>query len=321
MPRGRGAGRRVPLRDHGAPRDAVRARFPRGVALSRRRGGTRIPDRPDADAVGPVGAAPKIAGIVAGTMESARGESIDEIRRIFHHAGKRRSIPVRTGFPAGDARKNVALPFGVWARIDAKGRLSRWTPRWRLSGPFHKYGAAFERRCMLCSRRVRSLRRVPRPHVRLSRALCRRGASTLSVRRRIYERDHQATAAAEGAPPGSRRPRTSSTRGSGRGRTPPPSFLWSWGRGPLRAVRRIARVASLFEIASLTEPVAAASLRPAQEGNLSPDGIAAENLPFTSPDPRAREIRFAHLLSIRPGSACFLLYERWRPRKRRRGGR
>ncbi|HQT98605.1 MAG TPA: LD-carboxypeptidase, partial [Thermodesulfobacteriota bacterium] len=38
-------------------------------------------------------------------------------------AGKRLSVPVRYGFPAGHAGKNVALPFGVRARIDAKGRL------------------------------------------------------------------------------------------------------------------------------------------------------------------------------------------------------
>jgi muramoyltetrapeptide carboxypeptidase len=65
----------------------------------------------------------KIAAIVVGTMAPARGESIDELRRVFHDAGKRLSVPVRYGFPAGHAGENVSLPFGVRARIDAKGRL------------------------------------------------------------------------------------------------------------------------------------------------------------------------------------------------------
>jgi muramoyltetrapeptide carboxypeptidase len=65
----------------------------------------------------------KIAGILAGTMAPARGESEEGIRRVFHDAGKRLSVPVRFGFPAGHAGKNVPLPFGVRARIDAKGRL------------------------------------------------------------------------------------------------------------------------------------------------------------------------------------------------------
>ena len=73
-----------------------------------------------------------------------------------------------------------------------------------------------------------------------------------------------------------------------------------------------ARAASLFDIASLTKPIAAALFFVlAQEGNLSPDGIAAEILPFTSPDPRAREIRFAHLLSHTSGLPAWLpLYEK-----------
>ena len=65
----------------------------------------------------------KIAGILVGTMAPARGESEEGIRRLFHDVGKRLAVPVRYGFPAGHARKNVALPFGVRARIDAKGRL------------------------------------------------------------------------------------------------------------------------------------------------------------------------------------------------------
>jgi len=73
-----------------------------------------------------------------------------------------------------------------------------------------------------------------------------------------------------------------------------------------------ARAASLFDVASLTKPITAALFFVmAQEGNLSPDGIAAEVLPFTSPDPRAREIRFAHLLSHTSGLPAWLpLYEK-----------
>lgn len=65
----------------------------------------------------------KIAGILVGTMAPARGESEDGIRRLFHDMGKRLAVPVRYGFPAGHDGKNVAVPFGVRARIDAKGRL------------------------------------------------------------------------------------------------------------------------------------------------------------------------------------------------------
>jgi len=73
-----------------------------------------------------------------------------------------------------------------------------------------------------------------------------------------------------------------------------------------------ARAASLFDIASLTKPLTAALFFVlSQEGHLSPDGIAAEVLPFTSPDPRAREIRFAHLLSHTSGLPAWLpLYEK-----------
>ncbi len=73
-----------------------------------------------------------------------------------------------------------------------------------------------------------------------------------------------------------------------------------------------ARGASLFDIASLTKPLTAALfLVLSQEGHLSPDGIAAEVLPFASPDPRAREIRFAHLLSHTSGLPAWLpLYEK-----------
>jgi len=42
---------------------------------------------------------------------------------VFHEAGKRLSVPVWFGFPAGHDGRNVAIPFGVRARVDAKGRL------------------------------------------------------------------------------------------------------------------------------------------------------------------------------------------------------
>ena len=73
-----------------------------------------------------------------------------------------------------------------------------------------------------------------------------------------------------------------------------------------------ARAASLFDIASLTKPITAALFFVlSQEGHLSPDGVAAEVLPFTSPDPRAREIRFSHLLSHTSGLPAWLpLYEK-----------
>jgi hypothetical protein len=56
--------------------------------------------------------------------------------------------------------------------------------------------AAFERRCIRSSC-VALL--APYFTVRLSRAPCRRGASTLSVLRRIYEKDHLSTATLIGA--------------------------------------------------------------------------------------------------------------------------
>jgi len=65
----------------------------------------------------------KISGILAGTMAPARGESQEDLRRVFHEAGKRLGVPVRYGFPAGHDGKNVALPFGVRARFDSRGRL------------------------------------------------------------------------------------------------------------------------------------------------------------------------------------------------------
>lgn len=73
-----------------------------------------------------------------------------------------------------------------------------------------------------------------------------------------------------------------------------------------------ARAASLFDVASLTKPLAAALFFVlSQEGHLQPDGIAAGILPFTSPDPRVREIRFSHLLSHTSGLPAWLpLYEK-----------
>jgi CubicO group peptidase (beta-lactamase class C family) len=73
-----------------------------------------------------------------------------------------------------------------------------------------------------------------------------------------------------------------------------------------------ARAASLFDIASLTKPLTAALFFVlSQGGHLSPGGVAAEVLPFTSPDPRTRRIRFAHLLSHTSGLPAWLpLYGR-----------
>jgi len=73
-----------------------------------------------------------------------------------------------------------------------------------------------------------------------------------------------------------------------------------------------ARAASLFDVASLTKPLTAALFFVlSQEGHLQPDGVVSEVLPFTSPDPRAREIRFGHLLSHTSGLPAWLpLYEK-----------
>ena len=73
-----------------------------------------------------------------------------------------------------------------------------------------------------------------------------------------------------------------------------------------------ARAASLFDIASVTKPLTAALFfLLSQEGHVSPDAAAAEILPFTSPDPRVREIRFSHLLAHTSGLPAYLpLYEK-----------
>ena len=51
------------------------------------------------------------------------GETGDDVRKAFADAGKRLSVPVWYGFPAGHTGPNYPLPFGVPARIDGKGRL------------------------------------------------------------------------------------------------------------------------------------------------------------------------------------------------------
>ena len=65
----------------------------------------------------------KVAGIVAGKIASMDKGGEEEIRKVFASAGKRLSVPVWFGFPAGHTRPNFPLPFGVRARIDARGRL------------------------------------------------------------------------------------------------------------------------------------------------------------------------------------------------------
>jgi muramoyltetrapeptide carboxypeptidase len=65
----------------------------------------------------------RIAGFVVGTMAPARGETEEDARRVFHAAGAALAVPVWYGFPAGHEGRNVALPFGVRARVDARGRL------------------------------------------------------------------------------------------------------------------------------------------------------------------------------------------------------
>jgi muramoyltetrapeptide carboxypeptidase len=65
----------------------------------------------------------KIVGIVAAKITPVQHEEEEEIRKVFASAGKRLSVPVWYGFPAGHTRPNYPLPFGVRARIDARGRL------------------------------------------------------------------------------------------------------------------------------------------------------------------------------------------------------
>ena len=65
----------------------------------------------------------KVAGIVAGKIAPMDKGGEEEIRKLFASVGKRLSVPVWYGFPAGHTRPNFPLPFGVRARIDARGRL------------------------------------------------------------------------------------------------------------------------------------------------------------------------------------------------------
>lgn len=65
----------------------------------------------------------KIAGIVVGKMSPTDGDAEADLRKVFADAGRSLSVPVWYGFPAGHTGPNYALPFGVRARIDARGRL------------------------------------------------------------------------------------------------------------------------------------------------------------------------------------------------------
>ena len=65
----------------------------------------------------------RIGGMLVGTTAPARGETEEAVRRAFHDAGAALSVPVWYGFPAGHEGRNIALPFGVRARVDARGRL------------------------------------------------------------------------------------------------------------------------------------------------------------------------------------------------------
>ena len=88
----------------------------------------------------------KVAGIVVGTTAPARGESIDEIRRVFHDAGKRLSVPVRYGFPAGQRGEKRRLAVrGAGADRREGPALPAGLPGGGLVAPFINT-AAFERR-------------------------------------------------------------------------------------------------------------------------------------------------------------------------------
>jgi muramoyltetrapeptide carboxypeptidase len=65
----------------------------------------------------------RVAGIVVGNMSPIAGETGEALRKVFAEAGRRLSVPVWYGFPAGHAGPNYPLPFGVRARIDKHGRL------------------------------------------------------------------------------------------------------------------------------------------------------------------------------------------------------
>lgn len=65
----------------------------------------------------------KISGILAGKIAPLGSEGEEGIRRVLSASGKRLSVPVWYGFPSGHSRPNHPLPFGVRAKIDARGRL------------------------------------------------------------------------------------------------------------------------------------------------------------------------------------------------------
>jgi muramoyltetrapeptide carboxypeptidase len=64
-----------------------------------------------------------IEGILAGRIAPVHGETEEDLRRVFAAAGRRLSVPVWYGFPAGHGPVNFPLPFGVRVRIDSRGRL------------------------------------------------------------------------------------------------------------------------------------------------------------------------------------------------------
>ncbi len=64
-----------------------------------------------------------ITGIVVGKTAPVKGESEDDIRRLFAGAARCLGVPAWYGFPAGHEGPNYPLPFGVAAKIDTKGRL------------------------------------------------------------------------------------------------------------------------------------------------------------------------------------------------------
>lgn len=68
-----------------------------------------------------------------------------------------------------------------------------------------------------------------------------------------------------------------------------------------------AQPSSVFDIASLTKPLAASLFFAlVQEGKISPEGTVAEVLPLRPGEPAAREIRFLHLLSHTSGLPAYV---------------
>lgn len=65
----------------------------------------------------------KIEGIVVGTIAPVAGETDDDVRAVFASAAKILKVPAWYGFPAGHVGPNVALPFGVRAKVSSKGVL------------------------------------------------------------------------------------------------------------------------------------------------------------------------------------------------------